>query len=246
VKDHLGSPRLVINTTTGATAQRMDFDEWGNVTTDTNPGFQPFGFAGGLYDRHTGLARFGARDYDPSLGRWTAKDPVRFAGGDSNLFAYALGDPVNLVDFGGLCAVMSEADLPFLQLVIDWLAEHGMVSAAFDAGNGKVGVSASVNVTTSGISGSAGVGWGIGFGAAVGVGGTFGSAAGFGVTGSVSGGSGVGGAASGSATTGGLGVDAAGGLGFGRGATVTFGYSGTILEFPPRIEPPTDPCDDCP
>jgi hypothetical protein len=31
-------------------AQRLDYDAWGNVTTDTNPGFQPFGFAGGLYD----------------------------------------------------------------------------------------------------------------------------------------------------------------------------------------------------
>ena len=34
----------------------------GNITSDTNPGFQPFGFAGGLYDTDTGLTRFGARD----------------------------------------------------------------------------------------------------------------------------------------------------------------------------------------
>jgi RHS repeat-associated protein len=59
----------------------MDFDEFGNVLTDTNPGFQPFGFAGGIYDGDTGLVRFGARDYDPQTGRWTAKDPVGFLGG---------------------------------------------------------------------------------------------------------------------------------------------------------------------
>ena len=41
----------------------------------------PFGFAGGLHDRDTNLVRFGARDYDPSIGRWTAKDPIDFAGG---------------------------------------------------------------------------------------------------------------------------------------------------------------------
>ena len=46
-------------------AQRMDYDEFGNVITDTHPGFQPFGFAGGLYDLHTRLTRFGARDYAP-------------------------------------------------------------------------------------------------------------------------------------------------------------------------------------
>ena len=33
--------------------------------------FQPFGFAGGLYDHQTGLIRFGARDYDSEAGRWT-------------------------------------------------------------------------------------------------------------------------------------------------------------------------------
>ncbi len=29
---------------------------------------------------------------------WTSKDPIRFDGGDSNLYAYAGGDPVNQID----------------------------------------------------------------------------------------------------------------------------------------------------
>ena len=65
VTDHLGSPRIVINTSSGAVAQRMDYDEWGNVLNDSNPGVQPFGFAGGMYDKDSGLTRFGARDYEP-------------------------------------------------------------------------------------------------------------------------------------------------------------------------------------
>ncbi len=48
--DHLGSPRLVVNIATGAVAQRIDYDEFGRVLVDTKPGFQPFGFAGGIYD----------------------------------------------------------------------------------------------------------------------------------------------------------------------------------------------------
>ncbi|WP_435102655.1 RHS repeat-associated core domain-containing protein [Arhodomonas sp. AD133] len=72
------------------------------VTEDTNPGFQPFGFAGGLYDPDTDLVRFGARDYDPEMGRWTAKDPILFRGGDTNLFGYVLMDPVNGIDPSGL------------------------------------------------------------------------------------------------------------------------------------------------
>lgn len=102
LSDHLGSVRLVVNATDGTLAQRMDYDAWGNVVYDSSPGFQPFGFAGGIYDRHTGLTRFGARDYDPTTGRWTAKDPILFAGGDTNLYRYAAGDPVNLVDVAGL------------------------------------------------------------------------------------------------------------------------------------------------
>lgn len=102
ITDHLGSPRLVINTIDGTVVQRMDYDEFGNVTLDSNPGFQPFGFAGGLYDQHTRLTRFGARDYDVQTGRWVAKDPIRFAGGDTNLYGYTFSDPVNFVDPLGL------------------------------------------------------------------------------------------------------------------------------------------------
>ena len=98
VTDHLGSVRLVVNADTGAIAQRIDYDPWGVVTQDTNHGFQPFGYAGGLYDPDTGLVRFGARDYDARTGRWTAKDPIGFRGGDTNLYAYVGGNPVNVGD----------------------------------------------------------------------------------------------------------------------------------------------------
>jgi hypothetical protein len=43
-----------------------------------------------------------ARDYDPETGRWTAKDPIRFDGGDTNIYAYVGGDPVNYQDPTGL------------------------------------------------------------------------------------------------------------------------------------------------
>ena len=61
VTDDLGSPRLVTDTANGQVAQRMGYDEFGNVILDTDPGFQPFGFAGGLYDPETKLVRLGAR-----------------------------------------------------------------------------------------------------------------------------------------------------------------------------------------
>jgi RHS repeat-associated protein len=102
VSDHLGSVRLVVKADDGTIAQALDYDPFGAVIGDTAPGFQPFAFAGGLYDQHTKLVRFGARDYDPAAGRWTTKDPILFAGGDTNLYAYAANDPVNRRDGNGL------------------------------------------------------------------------------------------------------------------------------------------------
>ncbi len=99
--DQLGSPRVVVNASTGTIAEEITYDEFGNVLKDTMPGFQPFGFAGGLYDQDTKLVRFGARDYNPQTGRWTAKDPILFAGGDSNLYGYTQSDPINKVDPSG-------------------------------------------------------------------------------------------------------------------------------------------------
>ena len=107
VTDHLGSVRLVIDVATAQVVQRMNYDSWGAVTEDSNPGFQPFGFAGGIYDPDTQLTRFGVRDYDGETGRWTAKDPILFEGGDSNLFGYVLQDPNNYFDPEGFQSVDS-------------------------------------------------------------------------------------------------------------------------------------------
>ncbi|MFA5582604.1 MAG: RHS repeat-associated core domain-containing protein [Bacteriovoracaceae bacterium] len=98
VKDHRGSVLKVVDIGTGEVRQELKYSEFGEVLQDTNPGFQPFGFAGGLYDHDTKLVRFGARDYDGRIGRWLLKDPIRFAGGTPNLYEYAINDPVNFVD----------------------------------------------------------------------------------------------------------------------------------------------------
>jgi RHS repeat-associated protein len=108
VTDQTGSVRLVINADTGTVVQRMDYDSFGHVVLDTNPGFQPFGFAGGLNDPVTGLVRLGARDFDATVGRWTSKDPSWFRDG-LNLYRYAGNDPVNFYDRSG--AAKTEAEL---------------------------------------------------------------------------------------------------------------------------------------
>jgi len=134
----LGSPRLVIDTATGLPAQVLDYDSFGNVITDTNPGFQPFGFAGGLYDEATKLTRFGARDYDAATGRWTSKDPILFAGGDSNLYGYTLQDPVNLIDPNGLVTGPAGAAIGFVAGAIGGSLTGGATGALFGAIAGTI------------------------------------------------------------------------------------------------------------
>jgi RHS repeat-associated protein len=76
-----------------------------------------------LYDPDTRLTRFGARDYDAETGRWTAKDPILFAGGDTNLYGYVLNDPINWVDPFGLQRVFVDTSgiVSWNQAVRNWL-----------------------------------------------------------------------------------------------------------------------------
>ena len=100
--DQVGSLRLVVDYL-GNVVKDITYDSFGNIISDSDPSYEiAFGFAGGLQDKNTGLVRFGYRDYDPNIGQWTAKDPIFFSGGDTNLYGYVLNDPVNNFDPLGL------------------------------------------------------------------------------------------------------------------------------------------------
>jgi RHS repeat-associated protein len=109
VADHLGSPRLVVETTTGAVEQRLDYDVFGAPIRDTSPGFQPFAFAAGIWDPQTELVHFGGRDYDPATSRWIAPAPGGLRPGATNLYSYAAGNPQGLVDPTGLQPIPARA-----------------------------------------------------------------------------------------------------------------------------------------
>ncbi|HEX2911525.1 MAG TPA: RHS repeat-associated core domain-containing protein [Chloroflexia bacterium] len=107
--DQVGTPRLVSNST-GQPLKVMEWDSWGNLVSDSNPALElPIGYAGGLNDSLTGLTHFGLRDYEASSGRWTARDPLLFDGGQANLYAYVTGDPIELRDPTGLFCIGGSA-----------------------------------------------------------------------------------------------------------------------------------------
>ncbi|HTQ05747.1 MAG TPA: RHS repeat-associated core domain-containing protein, partial [Polyangiaceae bacterium] len=97
ISDQLGSPRYVVNVANASdvpfTATYTSF----GVVTGTGLDWMPFGFAGGIYDGDSGVIRYGRRDFDPTIGRWVSKEPLRFRAG-KNFYVYAFNDPINLFD----------------------------------------------------------------------------------------------------------------------------------------------------
>jgi len=121
--DPRGNPALVVDTQTGTVVQSMRFDTFGRTVSDSNPGFQPFGFACGLTDPDTGFVHMATREYDPATGRFTSRDPAGFADGLTNLYAYVHNDPVNERDPSGLGA--TDRNLPYSELARRWGDEMG-------------------------------------------------------------------------------------------------------------------------
>ncbi|MFI6662805.1 RHS repeat-associated core domain-containing protein [Streptomyces sp. NPDC050523] len=69
------------------------------------------GFVGGTQDDNTGLTNLGAREYDPSIGRFLSPDPLLDTGAPQswNAYDYADDTPVTTSDPSGGCA---QADCP--------------------------------------------------------------------------------------------------------------------------------------
>jgi RHS repeat-associated protein len=101
--DRLGSIRDITDNNTGAVIDHLNYDGFGNVTSESQQtNGDRFHWAGGEQDGETGLYHFGWRFYDPKVGRWTSQDPRSFAAGDPNLYRYVGNSSVNATDPSGL------------------------------------------------------------------------------------------------------------------------------------------------
>jgi RHS repeat-associated protein len=100
--DGLGSITALSNAS-GSIVQRYEYDSFGNMTITTNGSIsQPYTYTAREYDTETGMYFYRARYYDPKAGRFVTKDPISFAGGDVNLYAYVGNNPGNRIDPLGL------------------------------------------------------------------------------------------------------------------------------------------------
>jgi RHS repeat-associated protein len=95
---------MALTDSTGAVVNRYSYDPWGNPGTNSVEGVSnPFRFVGrlGVTDDSNGLFFMRARYYMPGVGRFISKDPAGMLGGP-NFYAYAMNDPIGLMDPLGL------------------------------------------------------------------------------------------------------------------------------------------------
>ena len=105
--DALGNTREITGTG-GAVLNAYDYDAFGAAKVVTEAMVNPFKFVGqlGVTEEGTQLHFMRARSFTSELGRFIAKDPLNFSGGDLNLYGYAQNQPVQFVDPLGTTTLM--------------------------------------------------------------------------------------------------------------------------------------------
>jgi RHS repeat-associated protein len=143
-RDHLGSIRELTDSS-GNVRARYSYDPFGRRTKVSGDLDADFGFAGMFWSSEANLSFTHFRAYDPGLGRWLSRDPLK----DSevmegpNLYSYVANDPAAVTDplglfgddfleFGGGGVVEVPTSIPDLQarLQAEWeehLNRRGMV-----------------------------------------------------------------------------------------------------------------------
>ncbi|MFG2282463.1 polymorphic toxin-type HINT domain-containing protein [Streptomyces asoensis] len=105
IHDPHGTSGLYLDNTAQTPTWRQ-FTPYGGTRGTTVSWLDNRGFLNAPDNANTGLTQLGARQYDPTLGRFASLDPLFEATDDQQLagYAYAAGNPVTKSDPSGLCA----------------------------------------------------------------------------------------------------------------------------------------------
>ena len=108
--DALGSV-LKLTDVNGGVLNTYTYEPYGADLSTTGSTSNYIKYAGGFDTTGAGrLYHFGARYYDPLIGRWTQQDPLDQVGDlkEGNKYAYVGGDPINATDPSGevLCLII--------------------------------------------------------------------------------------------------------------------------------------------
>lgn len=102
LKDHLGNNRVVINES-GKVEEINDYYPFGGLMTSPMNSIQLYKYNGKELNRKNGLDwyDYGARYYEPVLGRFMTVDPMAEKYYEWSLYAYCLNNPMKYIDPDG-------------------------------------------------------------------------------------------------------------------------------------------------
>lgn len=151
--DHINSSN-VITDASGNQSALLEFDPYGSTVTHTGSANPKHKFTGQEEDSSTRLYYYGARYYDPQLGRFITADPTvqhPTDPQDFNRYAYARNNPIRFTDPTGLgwlsklfAVIFAIATLPFTAGQSGWIivgvaalggAAGGLAGAAIEKSN---------------------------------------------------------------------------------------------------------------
>ena len=141
IHDRLGSVRQIINTS-GNVVNYYTYEPFGETIEQTSDGSLATGdgfmFTGQYFDTEIDQYYLRARQYDPHISRFTARDPIRGKFEEPmtlHVYLYCINDPINKIDPFGL---------DYVDFNFNWT--YGMVPGLIEgsiigSGGGKVGAS---------------------------------------------------------------------------------------------------------
>lgn len=154
--DALGSP-VAATDKNGAVVWREEYKPFGERIVKEDGGTNTRWYTGKHQEEETGLSYFGARWYDPNIGRFMAMDPADVDPGNHhsfNRYAYANNNPYVYVDPNG----QSPLDIGFLlydigKLGVALYTGVGVGAAVADVGMSILGVASPIPGTGQALKG---------------------------------------------------------------------------------------------
>lgn len=123
--------------TAGNVVNKYQYDEWGNLITNSETVKNSFKYAGEVYDEETNLYYLRARYYDPSMGQFINEDTYEGTITNPlslNLYTYVTNNPMKYVDPSGHMTLILKIFMYISQSVIKNTA-HLPYPAAKDGGS---------------------------------------------------------------------------------------------------------------
>jgi RHS repeat-associated protein len=122
LNDHLTSTAITTNSS-GVRQTELRYFAYGGTRYDAGGQMTTYRYTGQRVETGTGLYDYGARWYDPAIGRFLAADSIVPNPGDSqalNRYMYVAGNPVKYVDPSGHGWVIPPPFQPILHILEDW------------------------------------------------------------------------------------------------------------------------------